>query len=234
MTQLAQPLPTPADATRPDTSSDVSPMLWRVAGGLALAHVVLLLAGVSQEALVQRGASLPTLQRVYGGANLTRVFTGGYIEAVSFIILTAAVVMIARILGRRTETGRMAAQTFLALGVAFIAATLAVGFAPGAAAAYWSQHGANLHAVAMVNDIRNYGFVLQIAIQAGMALALGIAALAEKLLVRWGGCVGIVVGGGGIVAAPLAHDLASMSLLVWWVGLGILLLRGPRAVRSSA
>lgn len=35
--------------------------MWRVAGGLAIAHGVLLLAGFSQEVAVQHGDSLATL-----------------------------------------------------------------------------------------------------------------------------------------------------------------------------
>lgn len=234
MTQLTQAVTTPAEAVVPDTRAPVSATLWRVAGGFALAHVVLLFAGLSQEVLVEHGTSLPKLQEVYGGANLTRVFTGGYVEAMSFLLLTAAVVIIARLFGRRTETGRVAAQTFLALGVAFIASTLAVGFAPAAAALYGAQHGADVHAVAMVNDIRNYGYFLQVGIQGGMALALGIAALAEKLFVKWVGWTGVVIGAAGIVAAPLANTGLGLVWLVWWVGLGVLLLRGPRTALRSA
>ncbi len=234
MSQPTQPVTTPAEADGPGTRAYVSPTLWRLAGGFAIAHVVLLFAGLSQEILVEGGVSLPKLQEVYGSANLTRVFTGGYVEAMSFLLLTAAVVIIARVFGRRTEAGQVAAQTFLALGVVFIASTLAVGFAPGAAAMYGSQHGADIHAVAMVNDIRNYGYVLQVAIQGGMALALGIAALAEKLFVKWVGWAGAVLGAACVVAVPLANNVFGLVWLIWWVGLGVLLLRGPRTAPRSA
>lgn len=234
MSQIAQPSTTRTETDEPGTRSHIPAAIWRVAGGLAIAHVVLLLAGVSQESLVGRGASAETVQQTYGGANLTRVFTGGYIESVSFLVLAAAVVVIARIFGRRTETGRLAAQTFLALGVAFVATTLAVGFAPGASALYWSQHGADLQSVSMVNDIRNYGYILQTAIQAGMALALGIAVVAEKVLAKWVGWVGIVLGAAGIVVVPLVNNGFAIAWLVWWLGMGVLLLRGPRTAARSA
>ncbi|HVN13221.1 MAG TPA: hypothetical protein VMT69_14085 [Kineosporiaceae bacterium] len=209
-----------------------SPTLARVAGALALGHVVLLFAGFSQGVSVEHGDSPATVQRVYGGANLTRVFTGGYVEALSFVVLAAAVVLIARLFGRRTEAGHVAAQTFLALGVALVASTLAVGFPPGAAALYGSQHGADIGSVAMVNDIRNFGFVLQVALMAAMSLALGIAALAEQLCTRWVGVFGIVLGGVGIVLVPLAHNVVSLVWILWWVGLAVLLLRGRRTARQ--
>jgi hypothetical protein len=230
MAQFTEPVATTPQAGG-HVSLHASPTLWRVAGGLALAHVVLLFAGFSQEVSPEHGDSVDTVQRVYGGANLTRVFAGGYVEAMSFVLLTAAVVLVARLFGGRTETGRIASQTFLALGVALIASTLAVGLPPGAAALYGAQHGADPTAVAMVNDIRNFGFVLQVSLHAAMAMALGIAAFAEKLFVKWVGWVGVVVGGAGIVLVPFAHDLVSIVWMIWWVGLGVLLLRAPRAAR---
>ena len=95
---------------RPATPrATTSRTLWRVGGGLALAHVVLLFAGFSQEVPVEHGDAPGVIQKIYGGANLTRVFAGGYVEAMSFVVLAAAVVIVARLFGRRTETGRIAA-----------------------------------------------------------------------------------------------------------------------------
>lgn len=168
--------------------------LARWAGGLGLAQVVLMFAGMTQEVMAEHSTPLATLQHDYGTADLTRVFGGGYVEATSFLLLAPAIVIIARLFARVTETTRVAAQTFLALGVAFLAATLAIGFAPGAAAAYGAQHGADIHAVAMVSDLRNYSYYLQVTIQGGMAIALGIAAILGRTWARsvgWGGVVGL-------------------------------------------
>jgi hypothetical protein len=213
--------PTPViDRSNPTT-------LWRVGGALALAHVVMLFAAISQEVMVTHDASFAKLQDAYGGANLNRVFAAGYVESLSFLVLTAAIVVIARLFGR-TPAGSVASQTFLALGVVFVAATLAVGFAPGAAAMYGAQHGADVHTVAVVNDVRNYGYILQVAIQGAMALALGIAALADHRLTKWVGWGGVVAGSLTIIVTPFTHDAFAMVWMVWWVGLAVLLLRGPR------
>ena len=220
--------------TQPDTGRYLPSTLWRIGGGLALAYVVVLFAGLSQEVSVEHGDSLATVQRVYDGADLTRVFAGGYVEAMSFLVLTAAVVVVARLVGHRTEAGRLAAQTFLALGVVFVASTLAVGFAPGAAALYGVQHGADIRAVAMVNDLRNFGFYLQVAIESGMALALGIAALCDKVFTKWVGWVGVIVGALGLAVTPFAQNATSMVWLVWWVGLAVLFLKGgPKSIRNG-
>jgi len=200
--------------------------LWRIAGGFTLAHVVLLFAGFSQEVAVTHGTSLTELQDKYGSADMTRVLAGGYVEATSFLVLVPALVLLARLFGRRTETGRIAAQSFLALGIVYAAATLAVGFAPGAAAIYAAHHHVSIGAVAMVNDIRNYSFFLQVATTCAMMLALGVAALTERVLVKWVGWCGVVLGAIGIVVTPFAQNAISMTWIVWFVGLGVLALRG--------
>jgi hypothetical protein len=200
--------------------------LWKVGGALGLTHVVLMFAAITQEVMVSHGTSPATLQDKYGGANLTRVFTAGYVEAVSFVVLAAAIVVVARIFRRGSEGAEVAADAFLALGVAFVAATLAVGFAPGAAAMYGAQHGADIHAVAMVNDIRNFGYQLQVMIQGGMAIALGLAAVLGRLMNRWVGWGGLVIGVATLVGTPFANNGLGLLWYIWWVGVSVLLLTG--------
>ncbi|MGN6301679.1 MAG: hypothetical protein ACTHN8_11385 [Angustibacter sp.] len=234
MTELTTTARPTGSATTSADHATESPAVWRWAGGLALAHVVLLFAGFSQEVVVAHGDSAAHVQRVYGGANLTRVFTGGYVEAMAFVVLVPALVLLARLFGRRTETGRVASQSFLALGLAYVASTLAIGFAPAAAAIYAAHHGVATETIATVNDLRNYSYVLQVALALAMTLALGVAALAERIHVRWVGWLGVGLGAVGVVATPLAHNAIGMAQLVWWVGLAVLCLRGtPRGSASA-
>ena len=227
MTQLATPLSAgPGTGSHPDTD----PRAWRWAGGLALAHVVVMLGALSQEGVIlEHGASTTKVQHDFAAASLTRMYAGGYLESMAFLVLVPALVLLARLLGRRTEVGRVAAQTFLGLGIAFVASTLAVGFAPGAAAGYAAHHGVDPGAIAMVNDIRNFSFVLQVALLAGMTLALGVAALTDRVHTRWIGWGGVAVGAVGLVVTPFAHNAVSMAWMIWWVGLAVLLLRGAPA-----
>lgn len=215
------------------TITTTDPRPWRWAGGLALAHVVVMLGALSQEGVIlEHGASAAKVQHDLGGASLTKMFGAGYVEALAFLVLTPAIVLLARLFGRRTESGRVAAQTFLALGVAFVGSTLAVGFPPAAAAAYAAHHHVDPGAIAMVNDLRNFGFVLQVALLAGMTLALGIAALADRVHTRWIGWGGVAVGGLGLVVTPFAHNAVSMVWMIWWIGMAVLLLRGPASTTS--
>jgi hypothetical protein len=83
--------------------------------------------------------------------------------------------------------------------------------------------------LATIVDLRNYGYLLQVAVLAAMSIALGVAALAEKVMVRWVGWGGIAVGVGGLVATPFVHNGVNMVWMVWWVGVAVLCLRGaPR------
>lgn len=208
----------------------------RWAGGLALAHIVLMLGALSQEGvLVGHGTTAAKVQEVYGGASLDRALGAGYVEALSFVVLVPAIVLLSRLVGRRTELGQVAAQSFLVLGVAFVGATLAVGFPAGAAALYAAHHGVDAGTIATVNDIRNYGFVLQVALLAAMTLALGIAALADRVHTRWIGWGGVVVGGLGLVLTPFFHDAVSMAWMIWWVGMAVVMIRrAPAAHEQTA
>lgn len=229
MTQLAPP------ATRAGTpSTDAPSSTWRVAGGIALAHAVLLMGAFAVEGVsVEHGASPAHIQHAYADAPLTRVLGGGYVEALSFIVLVPALVLIARLFSARTDLGQLASRVFLALGVAYVGSTLAVGFPAGAAAMYAAHHGVDAGSIAMVNDIRNYAFVLQVALTAAMALALGVAARAERAFPRWVGWGGIAFGAVGLAVTPFAQNAVSMVWLVWWVGTAVLLLRGGPRTRAS-
>ena len=207
-------------------STDTERRARRWAGGLALAHIVLMLGALSQEGvLVEHGAALAKVQEEYGGASLGRALGAGYVEALAFVVLVPAIVLLSRLLGRRTEVGQVAAQSFLALGVAFVGSTLAVGFPAGAAAVYAAHHGVDAGTIATVNDIRNYGFVLQVALLAAMTLALGIAALADRVHTRWIGWGGVAVGGIGLVVTPFTQNAVSMAWMIWWVGMAVVMLR---------
>jgi hypothetical protein len=209
------------------TATTADPRPWRWAGGLALAHVVVMLGALSQEGVIlAHGDSATKVQHELGTASLDKMFGAGYVEALAFLVLTPAIVLLARLFGRRTELGRVAGQSFLGLGIAFVGSTLAIGFPPAAAAAYAAHHGVDAGTIAAINDLRNFGFVLQVALLAGMTLALGIAALDDRVHTRWVGWGGVVVGSIGLVVTPFAHNAVSMAWMVWWVGMAVLLLRG--------
>lgn len=198
----------------------------RWAGGLSLAHVVVLFGAFAlEDVAVEHGTSPAKVAQAYGAAGLDRTLLSGYLEALSFFVLVAALVVIPRAFAARTELGRLAGQAFAGFGVAYVATTLAVGFPPGAAALYAAHHGVDPGTIATVNDVRNYGFVLQVALSLAMVLALGVLALAEQRYRLWVGWGGVVVGAAGLLVTPFAHNAMSAVETIWWVGMAIVLLR---------
>jgi hypothetical protein len=205
--------------------------MWRVAGVLAISSVVLMLGGFSQEKSVLLTDGPDTVQKVYGSGTLGRIYAGGYVEALSFLVLLPAFVFLARTFGRRTESGRWAAQSALAAGITYVASSLAVGLPAGAAAIYGAHHKlADPGTIALVNDVRNFAFYLSLAVLGMHALATGISALTDGVMRRWVGFGGVGVGivmllavtGQGVADTI---NISNMIWMIWWVGLGISLLR---------
>ena len=214
------------------------PALWRVAGGLAIAHVVLVFAGFSLERSTVLGSSVADARHAFADGSLARAMTGGYIESFSFVLLLPVLAFLVRAVGRRSEVGRWAAQTSLVAGVCYVAITLAVGMPAGAAAMYEGHRGGDLHTALMVGDIRIFAFVLSLLVLGLQEVTLGIAARADGFSPRWVGIGGIVVGvllALGVAGAGQGlHDYASMLWMIWWVGVGVTMIRTPVGKRVDA
>jgi hypothetical protein len=229
MTVLDAPRTTPLPAP--------TATLTRVAGVLALAHVVLMLGGFSLERSTLLGDGVAQARHAYVEGSLARAMTGGYIESLAFVVLLPVLVFLARVFGRRTETGRWAAQTGLAAGVCNVAITLAAGMPAGAAAMYGGHHGADLHTALMVVDIRNFAFFLSLLMLGAHAACVGASARADKVPSRWIGIGGPVVGLLLVVSVAGAgmewQNYATMAWIVWWVGLAVLLLRNRGIVAAD-
>ena len=119
----------------------------------------------------------------------------------------------------------------MAAGVCYVAITLATGLPAGAAALYGAHHGvADAATLAMVGNVRNFAFYLSILALGGHAMGTGIAAVTDGTMKRWVGFGGIGVGVllfAGVAAQGFTDsaDIATLLWMVWWVGLGIALIR---------
>jgi hypothetical protein len=230
---MTQPVERLAFETGTTPRRELPPVLWRFAGGLAIAHIVLVLGGASQLPEVLLSDRADVAKQALGAANVGHAMVGGYVESIGVLVLLPVLVFLARAVGRRTEAGRWATQTALAAGVCNVAITLATGTPAGAAALYGAHNGvADAATLALVDNLRNFAFYLSLLALGAHAIGTGIAAVADGTMKGWVGFGGIGVGlvlFAGVAAAGVTNG-SSVGLLfivwmIWWVGLGIALIR---------
>ena len=218
--------------------STVPRRLWQIAGGLAIAHVVFIFLGIYLQAGPLFAEGMQGIEDDYVGGDLARSFTGGIIESFGFVLFVAVLTFLAGALGRTTEAGRWAARTGLACGLAYVAVTFAVGFPAGGAAMYGAQHGLDVDTAFALNNVRIFSYFLSLMLLGASTLGFAAAALADHVHPRWFGAFGLVTGVVLVASTPLAgigqQDWSSLVWLVWFVGVGILMLRHRDPVAAEA
>jgi hypothetical protein len=210
----------------------MSSVLWRLAGALALTHVILMVVGIMIQSTPRLHEGRAGIEQYYADRAVAPILTGGTIEVLGFVCLVPVLVFLGRAVGRRTEAGRWAAQTSVAAGVAYVAITIGSGFAPGAASLWGTHHGLDVDTALALNDIRNFAYFLSLALLGAHAIGLALAAIADRWSPRWVGWGGIGTGIVLLAAVPGAalglQDYATLVWLVWWIGLAVLMLRPNR------
>jgi hypothetical protein len=208
--------------------------MWRVAAAFAVAHVALIISGISMQDTPRMAEGAEAVTRSYGQGDMTQTMAGGLVEAFGFLLLIPAVVFLARAVGRRTETARWAAETALLAGVGYVVLTLAVGLAPGAAALYGIRNGLDVDTATALNNVRNVGYFLSLLLLGVHALGVAIAARIDKVMGRWGGWGGLIAAVALFASAPLAavdqQDWGTLVWLVWWLGVALAMARHRPAV----
>jgi hypothetical protein len=207
--------------------------LWRIAGALALGHVVLLFAGVALETSPLLGDTQARAEAALVRSSMATVFTGGYLQYLAVLVFMAGAVLLARLLRGTSEISGWLASSAAASAVTYVAVTIATGFAAGAAALYDGHHGAPLATVTTVNDVRNFGFFLSLGVLGVFTIAVAGAVHSSGALPRWVAYTGYLVGALCILAIPAqpwdAVNVVNLVWLVWFLTVGIVALRGPRS-----
>jgi hypothetical protein len=210
--------------------------LWRLAGALALAHVVLLFAGVALEKSPLLGDSTSHAEDALVRSSMATVFTGGFLQYLAVLVFLAGAMLLARLLRGTSETSAWLASTAGAAAGTYAAVTVATGFAAGAAALYDGHHGAPLATITTVNDVRNFAFFLSVGVLGVFTTAVAGAVHATRILPTWLAYTGYVVGPVCIAAVPAARfgaiDSANLLWLVWFLAFGVAALRGPRSAAA--
>ena len=212
--------------------------LWQIAGGLAIAHVVLILLGIYLQNGPLFSDGVQGIEDDYVGGDLARSFTGGIVASFGFLLLVVVLTFLAGALGRSNEAGRWAARTGLACGLAYVAVTFAVGFPAGGAAMYGAQHGLDVDTAFALNNVRIFSYFLSLLLLGGSTLGFAAAALADRVHTGWFGTFGLVSGVALLASTPLAgvgqQDWGTLVWAVWFVGVGVLMLRHREVVAPTA
>jgi hypothetical protein len=205
--------------------------VWKVAGALGLAHVLLVLAALALQAhaLFEDGRSGIA---AYVAGDLTRTVLGGYLDLIAFLVLIPMLVILSRGIGRGTEVGRVAAVSALLSGAGYVVLTFSPGLAAGATSMLGARAGADLDAAWLMNNLRVVTFVLSLVLLGAHAIGLAVAARADRPEGPGSRLIGVggFVVGGSLLACPLllsvgAQDLPVLLWMGWWVALSVHLLR---------
>jgi len=216
-------------------TTDTRRGLWRVAGALAIAHVVTMLAGLSLQKVATVGASASAYVTAYEGGSLVKSMTGECLTCLSFLVFLLAATLLARLVRGQAEVGRWWASVAAASGVIYVAITLAVALPGVAAAVYDGHHGAPLAVVTALSDLHYFGTFASQAVLGAFTLALAAAAQVSRALPRWASYPGYAVGVLCLSAVPGAgtslFDYATLLWFVWFIVTGVAALRQARAGR---
>ncbi|HUR22635.1 MAG TPA: hypothetical protein VMZ73_02065 [Acidimicrobiales bacterium] len=203
--------------------------LWVVAGAMLVAHVGLLFASAAFTHSLQLGDDAAAAAAALSASSMPRSFVGGYLGLLAFLDFLVAAMLLASLLRRDGEASTWLSSCVAASAITYVAVTLATGFAAGAAALYDGHHGAPLAAVTVVNDIRNFGFVLCGAVVGVFALSVAAAARISGDLPRWVSLSGFVVGLASVATVPGARSglvvVSTMLSFLWLAALGVAAIR---------
>ena len=203
--------------------------LWRVAGALCIAYVILLLAGYSQQRSPSFGASATSITSLYASVPAGKMYAGAVLVTVASLVLLAAITLIARLLRGRTDGSAWLSALVLTAGAVAAGVTL-VGSYAGAFAAYFAAtHGFGADTVAGLNMISKFSDLIASGATGLCVLAIGGAGLASHRLPRWAAWISVVVGAVDIVSGtgPAQLNMGTLVGFAWTIMLGLVLLRGP-------
>jgi hypothetical protein len=202
--------------------------LRRVAGVLALAHLVVMFGSYALQKVAPLGAGSATITADHVTWSMSKGFAGGYLTALSYLLLLLAATLLARLLSTPSELSGWLTGTMTAAASVLVAVTFAA-MANLGAALYDGHHGAALETVTVLDHAHWFGIFLATTALGLFTAATGAAALAAHALPRWVAWSGVAVGALCIASAAGAGsgavDTSTLVWTVWFVCLAVTLLR---------
>lgn len=210
--------------------------LWRLAGWLALAHVVLMFGSFALQRVAPLGADAATVSADHMQWPMAKGFAGGYLTCLSFLVFLLVATLFAQLLRGDTELSGWLSSTMVAAGAVYVAVTIAAELAPLGAALFDGHHGAPPTTITALVHLHWFAVYLATAVLGVFTVGLAGAARATGALPRWVSYTGFAVGLLCVVSVPGAGlglaDLATAVWAVWFLGVAVSALR--RAKRAAA
>jgi hypothetical protein len=203
---------------------------WRIAGALALAHIVLMLASFSLQKVAPLGSTSSTVVADHIQLSMSKGFAGGYLTVLSFLVFMIDAALITRLVRGRSMASQWWSSTASATAGLYVATTF-VGLAALGGALYDGHRGASVSLVTTLVDVHWFAIFLATAALGAFTLALCCAAHCTRSLPRWVSYSGAVVGALCILTVPGARigltNLATVVWLIWFALFAIVSLRAP-------
>lgn len=216
------------------SSSDAAALrrrLCRTAGWLAIAHVVLVFAGAAMTSSLQLGDPASAARDALMTSSLPSNIAGGFVSYLGFLVLLAMGLLLSQLFRGRDELTGWMSSCIAGSAVTAVATTIAAGFAAGAAAVYGGHHGAGLETITVVNDVRNFAFILTGGVVGLFLIAFAVAGRRTGLVQRSMTTTGMVLGIASVAAVPAARTgvtiATTMAWYVWLVAFGVTAVRRP-------
>jgi hypothetical protein len=219
-------------------SAPISPSrrLWQIAGAFAIAHVVLMFGSFSLQLVAPFGSAADVVAKDHIDSSMAKVFTGGFLTALSFMLFLAVASLFATLVRGRTDGTRWASSLISMSAAVYVAIAFAAQLPPLAAAIYAGHHGASVEVVSVLVTFHWFGVYLATAVLGLFTLALSAGLVMVPGIRRWASYAGFVVGALCIVGLGAARaglsDFAMLVWAIWFVVVGVLSLR-PRELPNG-
>jgi hypothetical protein len=209
--------------------------LWRVAGALAIAHIVTYLGSLAMQKVATVGASPSAYITAYEGGSLVKSMAGECLTCLSVLIFLLAATLLARLVRGQAEVSRWWASIAAVSATIYVAITLAVALPGVGTAVYEGHHGAPIAVVTALSDLHYFATFAGMGVLGAFTLALAAAAQVSRALPRWVAYPGYVVGVLCLAAVPAAgtglFNLATLLWFAWFIATGVGALRQARVSR---
>ena len=213
-----------------------SSRVWRLAGALAIAHVVLMFASFSLQKVAPLGAANATIAADHIAWSTTKGYVGEWLTVLSFLTFLAAAALLTRLLRGATEISQWLSATSLAAATIYVTLTL-VGVAGLGTALYDGHHGSALSDVALLVRFHWFAIFLGTIVLGVFTAGVALSVISTRLLPRWVGYAGLVPGLLCLAVVPGLDvslvNLATVVWVLWFVAIGVTAVRGPRELLTT-